>query len=145
MIYLKPLDREHIHEEIGDVLWYWALGAEVLWSGLDITFAGLNASVLQAVQKPVPLDTMLSRCIRRMASGAGDFGVHIEVGKYEEARDVLADLLAVMCAVCIVLGFDFAQVAQANIDKLKARFPDRFTEEAAEARADKGGADARVS
>lgn len=55
------------------------------------------------------------------------------------------ELLAVVEAECTVLGFDVEEIMQENIDKLRARFPDKFSNEAAEARADKAGVDAHNS
>jgi hypothetical protein len=47
--------------------------------------------------------------------------------------------------MCRVLGMDMEQIAWANIEKLRQRYPEAYSDAAAEARADKGGADARNS
>lgn len=50
-----------------------------------------------------------------------------EVNLKEEIGDVLW-----YCAIALeALGTDFESVMQTNIDKLKARYPEKFTEEAA--------------
>lgn len=53
-----------------------------------------------------------------------------DVNLKEEIGDILW-----YCAVALeALGSDFESVMQTNIDKLKARYPEKFTEEAAENR-----------
>jgi hypothetical protein len=57
----------------------------------------------------------------------------------------LRNLLEAVDIACWHIGVPLATICQANIDKLRERFPDAYSNEAAEARADKGGADARNS
>jgi NTP pyrophosphatase (non-canonical NTP hydrolase) len=47
VIYGKPLDKANIAEEIGDVLWYLAIGAKAIGVSLDEIAAG-NITKLQA-------------------------------------------------------------------------------------------------
>lgn len=44
----------------------------------------------------------------------------------EHAKKELGDLLWFVAEFCTALGWDFEQIAQMNIDKLKARYPDGF-------------------
>ena len=57
----------------------------------------------------------------------------------------LGDIMWYMAIAADALGLPLEGICQANIAKLQARFPDAYSNEAAEARADKGGADARNS
>lgn len=57
----------------------------------------------------------------------------------------LGDLLWYVALAATHLGTSLSKLATANIEKLRLRFPDRYSNEAAEARADKGGLDARQS
>jgi len=57
----------------------------------------------------------------------------------------LGDALWYIAYALAALDCPMTKAMQDNIDKLRIRFPERFTPDAAEARADKGGADARHS
>lgn len=48
----------------------------------------------------------------------------------------LGDVLWYIAALCTTLDVELEQVMQMNIDKLRKRYPDKFTEEASRARAD---------
>lgn len=54
----------------------------------------------------------------------------------------LGDTLWYIALAAGVLGIPLRDIAAANIRKLRERYPDQFTKEAAEARRDKGGKDA---
>ncbi len=49
-------------------------------------------------------------------------------------KEELGDIFYYMAMACNVLEIDFEEVMQTNIDKLSARYPDKFTEELAENR-----------
>ena len=57
----------------------------------------------------------------------------------------LGDLMWYIALAVTHLGSDLGAVAAANIEKLKERFPEKYTDQAAEARADKSGLSARES
>lgn len=57
----------------------------------------------------------------------------------------LGDILWYIALACEHLQVPMDRIARDNIAKLRARFPEKYTDEAAEGRADKGGADARSS
>jgi NTP pyrophosphatase (non-canonical NTP hydrolase) len=57
----------------------------------------------------------------------------------------LGDTLWYIALAAETLGISMHQMAHDNIAKLQARFPEKYSNAAAEARADKGGADARSS
>lgn len=57
----------------------------------------------------------------------------------------LGDIMWYMAIAADALGLQLADICADNIAKLQARFPEAYSNEAAEARADKGGLDARVS
>ena len=144
-IYLKAVDRAHVSEEIGGTFWYWALAAKHLLHVNNATFNAVQADVSLNLQEGLTVDLHLSRLVRRLAANAGEFGALTEIHDYPEAAQRLRDMLQCLRAVCCLLGLTAEDCAAANIEKLRVRFPDKFTEAAAEARADKGGLDARVS
>lgn len=57
----------------------------------------------------------------------------------------LGDIMWYMAIAADALGLELAEICRSNINKLQLRFPDAYSNHAAEARADKGGADARNS
>lgn len=81
-----------------------------------------------------------------MASEAGELATaikaHVVYGKELDRNNVveeLGDLLWFLQLTAITLGVSLEQVAQANITKLRARYPNKYSDEAAIARADKAG------
>jgi NTP pyrophosphatase (non-canonical NTP hydrolase) len=67
----------------------------------------------------------------------------------QEMRDHMAeelgDAMWYIALAATALGVPMGVMATSNIAKLMKRFPEKYSHEAAEARADKGGADARSS
>ena len=62
---------------------------------------------------------------------------HIFYGKELDKvnlKEELGDILYYVAMACNVMEIDFESVMQTNIDKLSARYPDKFTEELAESR-----------
>ena len=138
-IYEKPLDdarRAHIAEEIGDVMWYMAIAADAL----DYTLL-----------EPVPRETQdFEGAVFNLAGYAGNFASYIswvgEPGAIEYPLTGMVQGIAQELAdLAHLIGSDLATIGADNISKLRERFPLAFSNEAAEARADKGGLDARTS
>ena len=78
---------------------------------------------------------MLRHGIFCLASEAGEFA-GIFQKEYqghpvclEHAKRELGDVMWAVAEICTALGFDMSDVAQTNIAKLKARFPDGFCAE----------------
>lgn len=136
---------QHIAEEIGDVMWYLAIAADAL--KLDLgpyddpvqNLEDLRAAGLQYV-------------VMGLAQGAGEFGT--EIGTEIAGGDNYDGEKLTGAAIHTYYGLKIAatlidtpleQIMADNIAKLQLRFPEAYSNEAAEARADKGGADARNS
>lgn len=80
-------------------------------------------------------DDMLRHAVFGLASEAGEFA-GIFQKEYqghpvdrEHAKKELGDALWMVAEACTALGFTMSEVAEANIAKLKARFPDGFSVE----------------
>lgn len=131
----------HLAEEIGDVLWYLAIAADAIGD------QRLFANVLPTMP---PVDMALNEDM--LADGAlvlggvvGRFCDAVENNALADLDTLLRELGTVLVDLAAVIGIPLEQIAAANIAKLRARFPDAYSNHAAEARADKGGLDARHS
>ena len=97
----------------------------------------------------------LVHCALGITTEAGEYATEVKrahiYGKpmTDEMRahmiEELGDTMWYVAYACAALDVKLGTVLQQNIDKLRKRFPEKFTQEAAEARADKGGLDARSS
>lgn len=135
-----PAMRAHALEELGDVAWYCALAAETLGVTLDkikqeytdkLTSMSQAALLLAACTAYVPV------AIEAMRDGTEDYTL-------ATVRDCIGMTIGAVMIVGQYLdpNYDFLG---GNIGKLMARYPEKYSDNAAEARADKNGADARNS
>jgi len=148
-IYGKPLTgemREHALEEIGDCYWYLPLACHAMDTTLERVVAE-NAGDFDEM----PELSLKHSCIA-LAGIGGTFSAYTaaisvqgEVSSMDELKPMIALIVMCLNQCCRTLGADPMDVRAANIAKLRLRFPDAYTDEAAEARADKGGLDARNS
>ena len=150
-IYEKPLDggrKEHIAEEIGDVMWYLAIMLNVL-----------DADLQAELDKGVKIGNGYSDC--KYQTLALHFGEH--VGKIcgtthhivTEGElwggwrfDILRSIFAIIAGLEVLAencSTTLSACMDENIAKLRIRYPATYSNEAAEGRADKAGLDARVS
>ncbi len=137
-IYKKPLDeprRKHMGEEIGDAMWYLAIAADAI----GVQLADLRPTGY--VMHDLP-----SLC-SALAIRTGAFAMLVEAGggAASDVQGVITDLLQLYAEAGERIGIRLEEICQNNIDKLIERFPTSFSAEEAEARADKGGLDARNS
>lgn len=76
---------------------------------------------------------------------AAMYGKEITDEMRAHMAEELGDLLWYVALAAENLGIPMAAMARDNIAKLQKRFPEKYTDAAAEGRADKGGLDARSS
>lgn len=93
---------------------------------------------------PDNLGTMLSWDALGLTGEAGEVADLIKKGVYhqrgidaERIKDELGDVLWYVAALASHLGLSLSEVMQGNVDKLAARFPEGYSAEAANAKADK--------
>lgn len=152
-IYGKPMTpemREHALEELGDCYWYLPLACHAMDTTLErvVAESTKNAGSLIAA---MPELSLKHSCITLAAIGgtfsmySASISVQGQVSEIDEIKRVVALIVMCLNQCCRTLDADPMDVRAANIDKLRLRFPDAYTDEAAEARADKGGLDARNS
>lgn len=141
--------RVHLAEEIGDKCWYLAIAADVL--RFDF-FA--NVLARQSHTLPVTPATGLPGALKRetlqLSGAVGRFcqGVYDMQEQPVPASFLVQQMDSIGQAItnlCYLADLDLLTLMTDNIAKLRERFPDAYSDEAAEARADKGGLDARNS
>jgi NTP pyrophosphatase (non-canonical NTP hydrolase) len=144
-IYDKPLTPEmvaHMREELGDILWYVAIGCDVFNMDIPEYQYLFDTSGLPAVAQ-------LKLASLRIATEIGFFTFEIpNFGLQRHQDSIMRGFVNIVSAVahaCDALGFSIEDVMDENIAKLQERFPNAYSNAAAEARADKGGLDARNS
>lgn len=134
----KKSRREHIAEEIGDVLWYLAIASDAV---------GADIFVCQRISFPPATPAQLVFSLTRVNGHFVDILVgHDQTEELPVAVGLeLRIALDALGSLANLIEIPLDEIAVANIEKLRARFPDAYSNEAAEARADKGGLDARNS
>jgi NTP pyrophosphatase (non-canonical NTP hydrolase) len=107
-------------------------------------------------EKPLPTATerLVHACLG-LQTETGEVATEIKrmhiYGKPLDAKRIvhiveeLGDIMWYMAIAADAIGVSFSDILQNNITKLCERFPDAYSNDAAEARADKGGLDARNS
>ena len=152
VIYGRELTDEataHMYEELGDVLWYMPLAARAF--GRTFGDVARFADGLNDLPEGATLAESLSIVSREMCAAAGYYCAEVPLVEGAVVRSptvrlaYLARILKAVGTAARLLGTDSESLAVRNIEKLLKRYPDRFTEELAEARLDKGGADSRSS
>jgi NTP pyrophosphatase (non-canonical NTP hydrolase) len=158
VIYDKPLDDERLvnmGEELGDLMWYNAipfnaLGRDMMLPEQELSFLQIFMSHAYPGQDARSVDHRAAQHLLDVLAGE----MVIEVGHYSQntrnhnhhpAMLNVVRINGLVRDTCDLLHMDLGVVLDHNIDKLKKRFPDAFSAQAAEARADKDGIDARNS
>lgn len=116
-------DLENFDEEIGDTMWYVALAADAISAHLpSLDLGGLSDDPHNDLQKAA---SELTDHLKRHLFYKTD----LEEAKVKEC---LSDLLCCLQSLSLQFGGrSFDQTLAANIAKLKARYPEKFSEEAA--------------
>lgn len=101
------------------------------------------------------LETDLVHAALGLCSEAGEFtsivkraaiyDVEVTADMRNHMYEELGDVIWYAALAATKLGVNLSSVAEMNVEKLRQRFPRSYSDQAAEARADKGGADARNS
>ena len=149
-IYGKPLDddrKKHILLEAGDVMWYIAIVLDALKADIATVQTVPTIQHPEHAEGKYPaLSLMLGEHCGRVCNLVEEICMD-EIGELGQAM-LLASLSMIMFGlyvVCKDCGGTLEQAMADNIAKLQIRYPNAYSNEAAEARADVGGADARVS
>lgn len=129
---LKPLsnpdyDVVNVKEEIGDFMWYF------------VGYAALHNLPLTTIKKVITVKgTTAKKVIEDIISNVGELqDLDKKLLAYKKPYDKPKQYLhfyhinQLVLELCEILKFDIEAIMQTNIDKLKARYPNKFTAEAA--------------
>lgn len=124
-VYEKPLDMVNGEEEIGDICWY----LNLYCAEMDIT--GHELDVMRGKAKPC--DTLLD-AVLDIVKWLGLLGS-------APTRWIVEGLVSTLTYLCLHFETSLDTALDRNIAKLKKRYPDNYSNEAALARADKASND----
>lgn len=125
VFYGKPLDVVNIKEEIGDILWYIAIPVRIFSLDLDIkvenTSTYIEHTKKQIISKEGLIKYFLSFnvIVNRLANTIqDDYDIYYFKYLFEEIN-----------LICEIYNLNLSEIMDININKLKARFPNNFTQE----------------
>ena len=126
----KPeLDLVNMSEEAGDLYWYCAIAINTL---------GFNHDDMSSFEVDTKIDDSLIAVIQTSVWAVGEFNdllkKHLFYGRelnMQKMSNLLRQLCMAVSGICVACGKTPAQVRETNINKLRARFGEKFTEAAA--------------
>lgn len=126
------IDVVNLREEVGDICWYVAYIANALDYELDWGFGESEKSDYQADIMGLYADnhelSIVSGKILDSLKRNIFYGVEINV---DELKENVSKLVPILCRMAYSAGADFSVVAKKNIEKLRKRYDEKFSEEAA--------------
>ena len=129
LAYGKAIDVVNLGEEIADVTWYIVNKCRFNDLPLDDDFTGVKTEVKELLDTQMFSEQGLLRDIKAEAL------MHPLLQTYCGPTDTIFNApivqLAILANIAEWYELDFFQLLTNNIDKLKIRYPEKFTEEAA--------------
>lgn len=139
LAYGKEIDKVNLAEEIGDQAWYWSNLATLNNIALQDMVVGEGSE--QKLFETASIDDgyVFRLVLKNIESSYQASSLHLHITKNELqglfSQDLFADLIQKevknLFMIATASGLDFQECLYKNIAKLKVRFPDKFTEEAA--------------
>ena len=137
LFYEKDKDDLNLKEEVSDMMWYVAILCDVMgWDMEDLAFKALIVADLDMKVDFKASDTEFEGRLlfsgKDMCEAASEFLGLVLSGAIEEyLQSKLIEVLRAMGILLHFLDSSFEDEAQRNHDKLKIRYPEKFTSEAA--------------
>jgi NTP pyrophosphatase (non-canonical NTP hydrolase) len=132
LAYGKPIDVVNLGEELADISWYIVNKCRFHEIPLDDDFDIVKAEVKQLLDTQMFTEQDLSKEIRAEALMHPILQAYC--GPVNNLFSAPIVQLAILANIAEWFELDFFQVLTNNIDKLKVRYPEKFTEEAAQNR-----------
>jgi NTP pyrophosphatase (non-canonical NTP hydrolase) len=142
---LACMDEPHCVEELGDGMWFAVYTAQALGLDLNYFLSGAIISLpcrrlLDAAIDPLELGKLaLEYCVNAEKIGT-PAKAHRYYGKSLDSRLMgvaLAEFVATIIKLCAVVGVSWSYVMEANVAKLKKRYPNTYSDADAVERKDK--------
>lgn len=135
-----PRDDEKFRLEIGDVMW----GVAVMHKALGLTLQMPTKSEWRAGNVSLPFRRRLSRQSLKLSRWAGVLSNHVDTrvsrgqswDNTDDIRMAVRVVFKMLCSIADCLGMNPYDVMDANIAKLKRRYPEGFSSVASVARVD---------
>ena len=128
-IHKENLDLVNVSEEAGDLQWYIAVAIDIL---------ELDHDVISTFECATKENITLQESIDSTVWSVGEFNdqlkKHLFYGRelnLKKLENLLSQLCMAVSGICVCCDKTPFQVRTTNINKLKARFKDKFTEHAA--------------
>jgi NTP pyrophosphatase (non-canonical NTP hydrolase) len=125
-------DQQHSLEELGDVCWYIALGLDAIgrsWEDAPILTEAVFLDMVRGEDAAVSL-TLHSTDILDMVKKAVFYGKAIDQDKLYDSFVMVKNVIS-YGMIFSGMPYTLDEVVNANVKKLTARYPGKFTEEAA--------------
>jgi NTP pyrophosphatase (non-canonical NTP hydrolase) len=138
---LESTDVWNLREELGDAFWFACLGLNAIDAKVDPL-----ETYLDQVHSIMRYHEDIEPAAVNFAVQAGDFANHVKALVYGNKATVkvdgvaipitrqlevdLFDVLVALVRICTEKGFEVEEVLATNKAKLRARYPDRYTDEA---------------
>ena len=138
----------HISEELADVMWYVVLAAATFKMNVADLIHPEFETTQQWLDSGPEFNVQHKKALGAFVTFVKRVHVYGKTPTPEMLADAVNDLRTLARWVAVLArihGLDFELVLDNNIKKLRKRYPEAYSDAAAEARADKGGLDARVS
>lgn len=121
--YKKPLDRDRIIKSL----------MQIAEAHRKLQYTSLEAHDQELLSQPIPIDSNIFHAILGIATEAGELVEHLKFdGKPMDKAgisDELGDSHWYHGLLVMAMDIDWNSVFDANIKKLKARYPEKFTEQ----------------
>ncbi len=125
LAYGKQIDIVNLKEELGDILWYVLNG---------LTFCEITDSNVIEIQQEIDShenDTELLTCIQYLSESSCNIMSNLYQVDKNDIKYRFSGVLFNVLSICQCYKFDIEEIMDMNINKLKKRFPEKFTQEAA--------------
>jgi len=119
------VDEVNVREELWDVLWYFAILSDNLWY-FDFEFDTNISIKLHSVNDYIFEINDLTINILDSVKKSLFYKKNLDIDLLKQR---LSKLFALIKSVIIFLGWNIEKTAITNIEKLKARYPEKFTSE----------------
>jgi NTP pyrophosphatase (non-canonical NTP hydrolase) len=146
-IIFEPKEDGYTLKELGDVCWFATYTSSAFLSPVlqfDLSRVCLDNYVGNLLNKDLDFPKLCNAMSVCAANIGSNVKAHAFYGKPLDVNSLHSDLQALVCLVGMVaveLGLEMSEILQANIDKLRQRYPNNFTEaDALERKDETGGA-----